>query len=115
MQNYTNEEYISGKKRIEDDDWVLVYDSNEDNQQQSMRKFAKRWFGSYVVTSANDNATYHLAELDDTRIAMPIVGKRIKDFKKWHDAEPDLEIEEEENDYTKQQDEDRINNVLNQD
>ena len=54
-----------------------------------MRKFARRWFGPYVVTSANDNGTYHLAELDGTRIVVPVAGKRIKAFKKWHEDEPD--------------------------
>ena len=47
-----------------------------------MRKFARRWFGPYAVTSANDNNTYHLVELDGTRIAVPVAGKRIKAFKK---------------------------------
>ena len=54
-----------------------------------MRKFARRWFGPYVVTSANDNGTYHLAELDGTRLAMPIAGKRIKAFKKRNEDEPE--------------------------
>ena len=53
-------------RKIEEGDRVIVYDSSLDNQHSSMRKFAKRWFGLYVVTSANDNATYHLAELDGT-------------------------------------------------
>ena len=56
-----------------------------------MRKFARRWFGPYAVTSANDNDTFHLAELDGTRIAVPVAGKRIKAFKKRHEDEPDLE------------------------
>ena len=69
-------------KKIEEGDSVLVYDSSLDNQHKAMRKFARRWFGPYVVTSANDNGTYHLAELDETRIAVPVAGKRIKAFKK---------------------------------
>ena len=56
-----------------------------------MRKFARRWFGPYVVTSANDNGTYHLAELDGTRMATPVVGKRVKAFKKRNEGKPDLE------------------------
>ena len=59
-------------KRIDEGDWVLVYDSSLDNQQKAMRKFARRWFGPYVVTSANDIGTYHLAEFDRTRIAVPV-------------------------------------------
>ena len=39
--------------------------------------------------NANDNGTYHLAELDGTRMAIPVAGKRIKAFKKRHDDEPD--------------------------
>ena len=41
------------------------------------------------MTSANDNGTYHIAELDGTRIAVPVAGKRVKAFKKRHEAEPD--------------------------
>ena len=74
---------------IEEGNWVLVYDSSLDNQHKATRKFARRWFGPYVVTSANDNGTYHIAELDGTRIAVPVAGKRIKAFKKRHEAEPD--------------------------
>ena len=54
-----------------------------------MRKFARRWFGLYAVTSANDNGIYHLAELDYMRIATPVSGKRIKAFKKQQEDEPD--------------------------
>jgi hypothetical protein len=70
---------------------VLVYDSSLENQHKATRKFARRWFGPYEVTNVNDNGTYHLAELDGTRIAVPVAGKRIKAFKKHHDDKPDLE------------------------
>jgi hypothetical protein len=70
---------------------VLVYDSSLDNQHKATRKFARRWYGPYVVTIVNDNGTYHLAELDGPRIAVPVTGKRIKAFNKRHDDEPDLE------------------------
>ena len=76
-------------KKIEEGDWVLVYDNSLNNQHRATRKFARRWFGPYVVQSANDNGTYHLAELDGTRMAIPVAGKRIKAFKKRHDDEPD--------------------------
>ena len=56
-----------------------------------MRKFARWWFGPYVVMSANDNGTYHLAELDGTKMVVPVEGKRVKAFKKRHEGEPDLE------------------------
>ena len=42
-------------KKIKKGYWVLVYDNNLDNQHKTKRKFARRWFGPYVVTSANDN------------------------------------------------------------
>ena len=67
---------------------MLVYDSSLDNQHRSTRKFARRWFGPYVVRGVNDNATYHLAELDGTQITTPVVGKRIKAFKRRNEAEP---------------------------
>ena len=69
-------------KKIEEGDWVLVYESSLDNQHTLVRKFARRWFGPYVVTSANDNRTYHLAELNGTRMTIPVAGKRVKAFKK---------------------------------
>ena len=67
-----------------------------DNQHSS--KFVRSWFGPYVITSTNDNATYYPAELDGTRIAVPIAGKRVMIFKKRHDEEPNLDgLEEDEN------------------
>jgi hypothetical protein len=71
---------------------VLVYDSSLDNQHKATRKFARRWFGPYMVTSVDDNGTYHLAELDGTRIAVPVGEKRIKVFKKRYDNESDVRI-----------------------
>jgi hypothetical protein len=81
-------------KKIEEGDWVLVYDSSLDHQHKATRKFARRWFGPYVVTTVNGNGAYHLAELDGTRIAVPVAGKRIKAFKKRHEGSPDLRSEE---------------------
>ena len=43
------------------------------------------------MTSANDKRTYHLRELDGTRIVTPVAGKRINMFKKRHEDESDLE------------------------
>ena len=74
-------------RKIEEGDWVLVYDSSLENQHRSTRKFAKRWFEPYMVNGVNDNATYHLAELDGTRITTPVAGKRIKAFKRRNEAE----------------------------
>ena len=75
-------------RKIEKGDWVLVYNSSLDNQHKSTRKFARHWFGPYMVRSVNDNATYHLANLDGTRITTPVAGKRIKAFKRRNEAEP---------------------------
>ena len=80
-------------KKIEEDDWVLVYDISLDNQRRSTRKFAKQWFRPYVVINANNNATYHLVELDGTRITTPVAGKRIKAFKRRNETEPDPRAE----------------------
>ena len=44
--------------------------------------------GPMLVTSTNDNATYHFAELDGTRIATSVARKRIQASKKQHEAEP---------------------------
>ena len=75
-------------RKIGEGNWVLVYYNSVNNQHRSTCKFAKRWFKLYVVISANDNATYHLTELDGTRITMPVAGKRIKAFKRRNEVEP---------------------------
>jgi hypothetical protein len=69
-------------KAIQNGDWVLVYDSSLDNQHSTVRKFAKRWFGPYVVKQVYENAIYLLRELDGTKLKIPIAGKRIKLFRK---------------------------------
>ena len=38
--------------------------------------------------SVNDNATYHLAELDGIKLVVPIAGMRLKILKKRRDREP---------------------------
>ena len=69
----------------------MVYDNSLDNQHNAMRKFTRRWFGPYVVMSADDNATYHIAEHDGMRIAVPVMRKRIKSFQKRYEDEPNLD------------------------
>ena len=69
-------------KKIEKGDWVLVFDSILEHQHSTVRKFARRWFGPYVVERVNDNATYLLCELDGTMFKIPIAGKRIKVFQR---------------------------------
>ena len=75
-------------RKIEEGDWVIVYDSSLDHQHTTMRKFAKRWFGPYEVRKVFDNGTYRLCELDGTILRVPITGKRVKIFKKWTDDKP---------------------------
>ena len=67
---------------------MIVYDSSLDNQHTTMGKFAKRWFGPYVVWKVFDNGTYRLSELDGTILRVPIAGKRVKNFKNRTDEEP---------------------------
>ena len=75
----------------------MVLDSSLENRYITMRKFAKRWFGPYEVRKVTDKATYYLNELDGTEIQTPIVGKRIKIFKRREDTKPSLiENEDEE-------------------
>lgn len=39
------------------------------------KKFARRWFGLYVVVVVNDYAIYFLCELDDTLLTLPIAER----------------------------------------
>ena len=48
-----------------------------------------------MVTNTIDNVTYHLADLEGTRITTTVAGKRIKAFKKRHEAELPLTLETE--------------------
>ena len=48
-----------------------------------------------MVTNTIDNVTYHLADLDGTRIVTPVEGKQIKAFKKRQEAELDPALETE--------------------
>ena len=80
-------------RKVKEGNWVRVYDSSLDNQHRSTQKFVRRWLGPYVVMSANDNTTYHLPELEGTRIAVPVARKRIKVFKKQDEVQPDPELE----------------------
>ena len=61
---------------------MLVFDSSLEHQHSTLRKFARRWFGPYVVVAVHDNATYTLRELDGTTLRIPIAGKRMKAFKR---------------------------------
>ena len=72
-------------RAIQNGDWVLIYDKSLDNQHSTSRKFAKRWFGPYVVKQTYNNTTYLLKELDGMELKIPIAGKRIKLFKRRGD------------------------------
>ena len=61
---------------------MLVFDSSLDHQHSTVRKFARRWFGPYVVVEVHENGTYTLRELDGTQLRIPVAGKRIKAFKR---------------------------------
>lgn len=69
-------------KQIQVGDWVLVFDSTLEHQHSTLRKFARRWFGPYVVVEVHDNATYTLRELDGTHLKVPVAGKRIKAYRR---------------------------------
>ena len=73
-------------------------DSSLENQYNTMRKFAKWWFGPYEVRKVTDKATYYLNELDGTDIQTAITGKRIKNFQRREDTEPSF-IENEDEDF----------------
>jgi hypothetical protein len=73
-------------KKIEEGDWVLVFDSTLEHQHSTTRKFARRWFGPYVVVQVHENGTYSLRELDGTLLRIPIAGKRVKAFKRRRNA-----------------------------
>ena len=51
-------------RKINEGDWVLVYDNSLDNQHSTAQEFSHRWFGPYVVKKVEDNATFRLLELD---------------------------------------------------
>jgi hypothetical protein len=55
-----------------------VFDNSLENQHSTLR----RWFGPYVVVATHDNSTYTLRELDGTMLKIPVVGKRIKTFRR---------------------------------
>jgi hypothetical protein len=61
-------------QKIEEGDWVLVYDSSLDHQHSSLWKFARRWFGPYIVWKVFENGTYRLQELDGTIILNLFAG-----------------------------------------
>lgn len=66
---------------IKEGDWVLISEDSLDNQHSTVKKFAQRWRGPYVVTKVHNNATYNVRELDGAEHRSPYAGKRVKLFK----------------------------------
>ena len=58
----------------------------------------------------NANAKCHLVECDGTRIVVPVVGKRIKSFRKWQKAEPDPGVDTEDAGEQEEPEEGRLGN-----
>jgi hypothetical protein len=59
-----------------------MFNNGLKHQYNTLRIFSQRWFGSYVVVTTYDNATYTLRELNGTMLKIPIVGKWIKTFRR---------------------------------
>ena len=74
--------HLLRSKPINVGDWVLVFDSSLDHQHSTIKKFARRWFGPYVIIVVHDNGTYSLRELDGTRLKTHLAGKRVKTFRR---------------------------------
>ena len=68
-------------RKIEEGDWVIVYDSSLDHQHTVIQKLTRKWFEPYEVRKAF-NRTYQLNELDGAILRLLIAGKRVKIFKK---------------------------------
>lgn len=99
-------------KPIEVGDWVLVFDSILEHQHSTLRKFARRWFGPYVVVTVHKNATYSLRELDGTILRIPIARKRIKAFRRRATG---FVLENDINDPKLSEDEDEGDEILDND
>ena len=81
-------------RKIEDRDWVIVYDRSLDHQHNTIQKFSKRWSGPYEVRQVYDNKTYQLSELDGTLLWTPVTRKQVKIFKKQEEAESYMDLDE---------------------
>lgn len=67
---------------IKEGDWVLISEDSLDNQHSTLKKFARRWRGPYVITKVHDNATYNIREMDGAEHRQPYAGKQVKLFKR---------------------------------
>jgi hypothetical protein len=105
------------RKKIREGDWVLVFDSTLEHQHSTVRKFAKRWFGPYVVIKVHLNGTYSLRELDGTSLCIPVAGKRIKIFRRsgrFHleDLEEHFNSEELEDDQQDEEEDEELEDAV---
>jgi hypothetical protein len=87
-KEYFDKSHRLRPQKIEEGDWVLVYDSSLDHQHSSLRKFARRWFGPYIVWKVFENGTYRLQELDGIVILNLFACKRVKIFMKRQEKHP---------------------------
>ncbi|KAH7441551.1 hypothetical protein KP509_03G043100 [Ceratopteris richardii] len=65
-------------KKLNEGDWVLVYDSSQYTQYEAHHELVKRWFGPYMICKVFGNGTYSLKELDGPKLKDLIAGKGIK-------------------------------------
>jgi hypothetical protein len=80
-------------KLVQEGDWVLIAEGNIGNDHASIKKFALRWRGPFVVVTVHPNSTYTIRELDGAIHPIPYAGKRVKIFKRrvHFAAEEDLD------------------------
>ena len=81
-------------RKIEDSDWVIVYDSSLVHQYNTIRKFSRRWFGPYEVRKVRDNGINQLSKLDGTLLRTPVTEKWVMVFKKREEAESYVDLDE---------------------
>jgi hypothetical protein len=67
---------------LQADDWVLVRNERIRVELGTHRKFARRWFGPYIIVRAEALGTYTLRELDGTVLKERYSGNRLKSFRR---------------------------------
>ena len=87
---------------IKEGDWVLIFNDYLLNQHATIKKFALRWRGPFVVVMVHPNATYTVRELDGAIHSERYAGKRVKLFKRrtqFQDGEDIMAEADEDLDY----------------
>lgn len=78
-------------KPVREGDWVLIAEGNIGQDHATVKKFAQRWRGPFVVVTIHSNSTYTVRELDGAIHRVPYAGKRVKIFKRRVDfADEDI-------------------------